>query len=256
MKFNAIALAIVTWLPSALAAGNGNDNGNGSVRPQVINPYKKAPAAAPTAAAGGRNNTSTKPASKRQKINEFDGRSKRTKDNHKGAVKKWDQFASINGYSPFYGLTRQQVCGNVYANGSMANPENPPLRKMFAEFAQYLIEYKKTGKEDDDEEEEILADDGDDEEDDEEEGDWEEEIETAREPYNGLQPKVILQYFTTMKAQFFSRFEPLAFKGPSPTWYTRLHASLKLRVAANCLVRGGKMTKKAVGSVWELRWDG
>jgi len=70
MKFNAIALAIVTWLPSALAAGNGNDNGNGSVRPQVINPYKKAPAAAPTAAAGGRNNTSTKPASKRQKINE------------------------------------------------------------------------------------------------------------------------------------------------------------------------------------------
>jgi len=135
-------------------------------------------------------------------------------------VKKWDQIASINGYSPFYGLTRQQVCGNVYANGSMTNPENPPLRKMFAEFAQYLIEYKKTGKEDDDEEEEILADDGDDEEDDEEEGDWEEEIETAREPYNGLQPKVILQYFTTMKAQFFSRFEPLAFKGPSPYFYS------------------------------------
>jgi len=36
--------------------------------------------------------------------------------------------------------------------------KNPPLRKMFAEFAQYVIEYKKTGKEDDEEEAEILAD--------------------------------------------------------------------------------------------------
>ena len=161
-------------------------------------------------------------------------------------MKKWDHFASINGYSTFYGLTRQQIRGNVYANGSMANPENPPLKKMFAEFAQYLIEYKKNGKEDDDEEKRILADDDDD-DDDDAGGDQEEEIETARKPYNGLKPKVILQYFTTMKAQFFSRFEPLAFKGPSPTWYTRLHASLKLRVAADCLVRGGKITKKAVG---------
>jgi len=41
-----------------------------------------------------------------------------------------------------------------------------PLRKIFAEFAQYLIEYKKTGKEDDDEEAEILAD----EEEDDDEG--------------------------------------------------------------------------------------
>ena len=50
MKFNAIALAVVTLpfcLPSALAAGDDN----GSVRPPINNPYKtKAPAAAPTSA--------------------------------------------------------------------------------------------------------------------------------------------------------------------------------------------------------------
>ena len=152
---------VVTWLPSALAAGPGNSNG--SVRPPVINPYKKAPAAAPTAAAGvatrqsgGRNNTSTKPAPKRQKINEFDGRSDSTKGTHKGAVKKWDHFALINGYSTFYRLTRQQVCGNayangsicgnVYANGSMANPENPPLKKCLPSSHSTSLNTKRMAK--------------------------------------------------------------------------------------------------------------
>eukprot|EP00985_Skeletonema_marinoi_P019492 scaffold11197_cov143-Skeletonema_marinoi.AAC.2 len=117
MKFNAIAL------PCVLAAGNDND----SVRPPIINPYKKkAPASAPTStgvATGRRQNNSTKSASSRK--SEFDGRSQKTKDGHK----------TLGEMGP-----------------------NPPLRKMFAEFAQYVIEYKKTGKEDDEEEAEILAD--------------------------------------------------------------------------------------------------
>ena len=259
MKFNALALAYATLLPSALAAGD-NSKKLTPVPAHYAKSWSTVPRAgiAPAPAAAGvaanpprgsnqneKKNNNKKQKKKQKKIEAFDGRAERTKDGHKGAVKKWNQFASINKYPSFHRLTKQQVCGQVYANGSMANPENPPLREMLAEFAQYLIEYKKSGKEDEEEEAEILARKGDDEDDDDDEE--EEEIQTAREPYNGLKPKVILQYFTTMKAMFFQRFEALAFKGPSPKWYLSLHASLKLRVAADCLVRGGKMTKKAVG---------
>ena len=146
-------------------------------------------AATPTTAgvaANRNNNNATKSApSQQKKIGAFDGRARRTKDGHNGSVKKWDQFASINKYPQFYALTQEQVCGQVYSNGSMANPENPPLRQMFAEFVQYLLDYKKSGKDDEDEEADILAgDDDDDDEDDEEE----EEVQTAREPCNGLKP--------------------------------------------------------------------
>ena len=243
MKFNALALAEVTLplcVPSAFAANTRGSNPYAGRIPVNNNP-NSAPSPAPdtsdggAAAAAGPNNNNhnnTKKSAepqqqqKKKKIAEFDGRAARTKEGHAGSVKKWDKFAEINNYPSFWTLTREQVCGKVYANGSIENPENPPLRKMMAEFAQYLFEYEKCGKEDDEEEAEILAEDDDDEEDDEA------EIETARAPYNGLAPKVILQHLTTIKSKFFQRFPPLAFRGHHPKWYKSLHDGVKCRVAA------------------------
>jgi hypothetical protein len=273
MKFNALAVYAVTlplFFPSAIAANTRGSNPYAGRTP-VSNPYaapSPAPSPAPdtsggaaaaTAAAGPNNNNhnNTKKSAEPQqqqkkKIAEFDGRAAKTKEGHAGSVKKWDKFAAINNYPSFWKLKQLQVCGKVYANGSIENPENPPLRQMMAEFAQYLFEYVKSGGEDDEEEAEILSGDA---EDDEEEEDDEAEIETARAPYNGLAPKVILQHFTTMKSKFFSRFPPLAFRGHHPKWYKSLHDGVKCRVAADCLARGGKITKKAVGFGREVLID-
>lgn len=142
----------------------------------------------------------------------LDTRAPKTAEGHKKGIDKWDEFAKVqNPPYPFFGnLSVDDVCGKVLENGSMANAANPPIRKMMAEFANFLRTRKKAG--------------------------------------GGFhQVQGMLQFFSTFKAALFKKFPPLEYAGSSPEWYSELYNGLGNRASAEAMKRGEKLRNKAVG---------
>lgn len=197
--------------------GNDNGGGGGGSGPRkypppggVTNPYKMIDDKSPPPP-NNDNESSAK---------SFDGRSSSTKKGHNGAIKKWNMFADKNDDIPRYDQLRvANVCGQVYANNTMAHPNNPPIRVLMEKFAQFLIDYRKSSSYEESDDDDYYDED-------------EDEIEvlfesTGAKPYNGLAPGTILGHFTRMKSLLFDTFRPLSSQGDMPDWYSKLHRTLK-----------------------------
>jgi hypothetical protein len=137
---------------------------------------------------------------------EFDPRADTTKATHNRAIELFNRFAVDQKYPPYTNLTQDLVCGIVLENGSLGNPYDPPARKVFAEFATFLIGYK------------FVDSDG-------------------KEKF--YQPGSILQYFSTLKAMLFKHFKPLGYFTEEPDWYKDLYGGLRFCTSAVCILCGG-----------------
>ena len=148
---------------------------------------------------------------------QLDPYSQSTKNNHDTSSKHWDYFAEKASVPKFSDLTQENVCGEVLSNGSLVNEHNPPIKDKMWKFANYLYEYRKQdGKGD------------------------------------PLAPKVVMQYFTSIKSMLFTKFKPLGYTGNSPKWYNDVYKCLDLKVKVACIARGGTISKKAVGMPREV----
>ncbi|EJK63683.1 hypothetical protein THAOC_15645, partial [Thalassiosira oceanica] len=159
-------------------------------------------------------------------IEGLDGRSDRTKGGHGTAVNKWNEFtvdqnarvaalaATTNTTPPvipkFEELTQDFVCGRVLENGTMENRNNPPIAPYMAQFSQFLLDDVKPGG-------------------------------------NPYAPKVTVQYLSGFKTALFKKFPPLTSTNETPEWYDELYQGLNLRSTAECIRRGGKVSRKTVG---------
>jgi hypothetical protein len=140
---------------------------------------------------------------------------------HKSAVKFYNRFVDEHnaGKPPedrikhFSQLTQDDVCGVVLENKSLANPNDPPVRSIMSKFAKWGLNAKHGS-------------------------------DNNKKNY---QPDVIVQYFNSFKVQLFKKFKPLGFAGSLPDWYDELNRALNLRASVECIRRGGKVSKKAVG---------
>ena len=144
-----------------------------------------------------------------------------TKVGQSSAIKLYDKFvehqneaAGAQGlpqsYKKFDDLTEEDVVGPVLENGVPVNPNNPAIMEVAAEFVNYCLEMRKK--------------DG--------------------SPYA---PLSAAQFYSTWKAALFNKFKALAFRSECQEWYEQLYRGLKMRVTVECIKRGGKVTKKAVG---------
>ena len=156
------------------------------------------------------------PPDKSTTIAEMEGRSNSNINAHKIAQAKWDEFAKLQNYPAFSDLKQVFICGEVQGNGSLSNPNDPPIRKYMAEFANYLLTYQKKGA-----------------------------VKEGTSKYYAV--NVMKQHFTTMKSIMFKKFPPLGFAGKDPDWYNDLLTSLKVRASTNAIARGELISKKAVG---------
>ena len=75
-------------------------------------------------------------------IAELEVRASSTISGHNQAKDKWNEFANLQNYPIFRILTGIDVCGEVLNNGSLANANDPPIRKMMAEFGTHLLNRK------------------------------------------------------------------------------------------------------------------
>ena len=82
------------------------------------------------------------PHDKSTTIAAMEGRSNSNIEAHKKAQAKWDEFATLQHYPAFSDLKQVFICGEVQGNGSLSNPNDPPIRKYMAEFANYLLTYR------------------------------------------------------------------------------------------------------------------
>ena len=125
--------------------------------------------------------------------NELESKSTSTKGGHMTVIRQWNLFAQEQRYPLWDALTEKDVCGTVHENGSLADQHNPPLRKMMAEYASYLLQYTFE--------------------------------EHGKKKY--YKTKVVAQKFNTLKSGFFERFKPLGYSGKLPDWYSDLLSALK-----------------------------
>ena len=151
-------------------------------------------------------------------IAELEVRASRTISGHNQAKDKWNEFANLQNYPIFRILTGIDVCGEVLNNGSLANANDPPIRKMMAEFATHLLNRKLLNG-------------------------------------NYHRPGAVVQFFSTFKAVLFKRFKPLGYVGPSPDWYTELLHGLEMRATNAAMARGEKVKNKTMGIPRSVLFD-
>jgi hypothetical protein len=144
---------------------------------------------------------------------EFDPRADSTKSGGSTAILLYNDFAKIQKYPQYSELDEKFVCDKVLENGSLANPNDPPIRKVMAEMASYIVTKKY--------------------------------IKDGKETY--FKPDTALQYFSTFKALLFTRFRPLGYFTTNPDWYDQLYQGMKVRMATACILRGEKISEKAIG---------
>ncbi|EJK48593.1 hypothetical protein THAOC_32595, partial [Thalassiosira oceanica] len=94
--------------------------------------------------------------------------------------------------------------------GVPADPNSPEIMGVMGEFANFLLVRTKPG------------------------GD----------PYA---PLTSAQYFSSFKTVLFKKFKGLAYRSSTPEWYEQLYRGLRMKATVECIKRGGRVTKKAVG---------
>ena len=224
MKFRLAALALLT---TQLIRVRGTNTESVPTAPTIGGGTSSAPAAASTGSTNrnsgstNRDSGSNSHASARRTVVPLDVQASSTKVVHGAAIKLYNQFvnhqneaAGAHGlpqsYKKFDELTEEDVVGPVLQNGVPVNPNNPPIMEVAAEFANFCLEMRKK--------------DG--------------------SPYA---PLSAAQFYSTWKAALFNKFKALAFRSECQEWYEQLYRGLKMRVTVECIKRGGKVTKKAVG---------
>lgn len=255
MKITPFALAATLCLPSCFPSAYAADAAASTKKKVYPNPYyeeKLAKAAAAAAAAGlagaavavavGQNNTTTNnnndgdgtqtASNNDETYGELNYVDEGTEDGYKSAIKLWNnEFAPCQGYARVEHLTKQFVCGEILPNGSLANQNDPPIRKPLSEFANYLLQAKQKSGE-------------------------------RKGKHYGV--GTILQYLSGVKTYLFKKYKPLAFSGINPDWWSDLYNSLRCRAAVAAISRGESVTKKAIGlsrkalincCIWLMRQD-
>lgn len=133
---------------------------------------------------------------------------------YSSSIKHWNAFALIQKYPQFDDLTPDDVTGRVLENGSLANTNDPPIRKKMAEFANYLFNAKKK--------------------------------KSGKDSGKNLKTKVQLQYLSGVKTVLFDEHKALAFTNTCD-WYEELYSGLRLRASVAAIARGEAISKKTVG---------
>ncbi|MGH7974187.1 MAG: hypothetical protein ACREBR_01580, partial [bacterium] len=115
-----------------------------------------------------------------------------TNSGYKNATRVFDIFAEKQGYPVANDLTESFVYGEP------RNLEDPPIRKVLAEFCNFLRDTSKKGN-------------------------------------TFYKPDTQLQYLSGMKTVFVRKFKDL---GANPDWYQHLSTALKLRGRVDAMERG------------------
>ncbi|EJK44324.1 hypothetical protein THAOC_37144, partial [Thalassiosira oceanica] len=154
-------------------------------------------------------------------VDALDVRAATTQVNHTQAINVYNEFVDHANkqavekglpevYKKFDELTVEDVIGDELQPGVPADPNSPEIMGVMGEFANFLLVRTKPG------------------------GD----------PYA---PLTSAQYFSSFKTVLFKKFKGLAYRSSTPEWYEQLYRGLRMKATVECIKRGGRVTKKAVG---------
>ena len=173
------------------------------------------------APAGGGAGVAGEGAADRRAVVALDVRAATTQVNHVQAVAIYNEFvahaneqAVEKGLEPVYKkfneLTTADVIGLEIHPGVPAEPNNPNIIGVAAELANYILERKKAS------------------------GD-------------AYSPLTAAQYFSSWKTALVKNFPGLAYRDSCPEWYEQLYRGLRMKATVECIKRGGRVSKKAIG---------
>ena len=223
MKLRLASLVLVVTLRALGVSGmNTNQNHRQAQQippPPVINSRNSRTGAGN---GGGRNTNQSTNRSNQSFITPLEVRAETTQVSHKTACQKYNAFVGVqrkackeagldeNNYKLWDDLLEEDVCGPILPGGIPLS-NDPPCSTMMAEFANYLLNDTKKN---------------------------------SVEPYA---PYTTLGFYSSFKAVLFKKFKPLGYRTDSPDWYEHLYRGLRMRASVECIKRGGKLKKKAVG---------
>ncbi|EJK45785.1 hypothetical protein THAOC_35583 [Thalassiosira oceanica] len=154
-------------------------------------------------------------------VDALDVRAATTQVNHAQAVSIYNEFVDHANkqavekglpevYKKFHELTVEDVIGDELQPGVPADPNSPAIMGVSAEVAHFILEKKTSSG-------------------------------------NAYSPLTAAQYFSSWKTALFKKFPGLAYRSSCPEWYEQLYRGLRMKATVECIKRGGRVSKKAVG---------